>query len=365
MCARLASTPVLHAPHVLLPKNAEPARALTGSWGDLIHGGMTDPPDKLTMPALVEYAALRRDAYAQEPHRLHMNSHDVERLLQSALPGGPWVIRKPNAGMAKESYVASRGEQRVFVKLDMSPRGLQRLAEIGVTPALLGSGEYHGRPYVLQEHIAGTNPDWQWFSGHLVDLARVIKRYQVDEELSSVLTPSVPLTYHQHVLQDLANLEAGLRAAVTPALLNPLVQQAFQELARQASQLPVAPLVPTHNDPNKKNWLLAGDRIYIVDWDDVVLSDPLRDVGLLLWWYVPETSWAEFFTAYGQPLDESTLQRLYWWSARASLRIALWFDRKPDPAMATEFATDFLAVLHRRPNPHAPFNLVVEGRGGI
>jgi thiamine kinase-like enzyme len=115
-------------------------------------------------------------------------------------------------------------------------------------------------------------------------------------------------------------------------------------------------MVPAHNDPNNKNFLLAGDRIYIIDWDDIVLSDPLRDTGLLLWWYVPGRKWREFFTTYEQPLNESTLQRIYWWGARASLRVALWYDRKRDEQAVGAFVTDFLAVLNRRQNPHAPFN---------
>jgi hypothetical protein len=54
-------------------------------------------------------------------------------------------------------------------------------------------------------------------------------------------------------------------------------------------------------------------------------------------------------------LDAAALDRLYWWSAYASLGIAQWFDwHKRDPVMVAAFLTDFYAALNQRANPHAP-----------
>ncbi len=40
----------------------------------------------------------------------------------------------------------------------------------------------------------------------------------------------------------------------------------------------------------------------MVDWDDIRLSDPMQDIGLLLWWYVAREYWPAFFQNYGLPI---------------------------------------------------------------
>lgn len=108
--------------------------------------------------------------------------------------------------------------------------------------------------------------------------------------------------------------------------------------------------MPTHPDPNTKNMLLLRKRLFMVDWNDVQLSDPLRDIGLILWWYVKRENWPPFFQAYGLIYDAMVIERLFWWTARTSLAIALWqLDHKQDPS---NFLQDFIAAIHRDNNPH-------------
>ena len=56
---------------------------------------------------------------------------------------------------------------------------------------------------------------------------------------------------------------------------------------------PLNPLVATHGDPNPQNLLVSRFGITLIDWDGAALSDPLRDVGPLLWWFIPPTRWPE------------------------------------------------------------------------
>ena len=93
----------------------------------------------------------------------------------------------------------------------------------------------------------------------------------------------------------------------------------------------------------------------MVDRDNLQLSDPMRDAGLLLWWYVSPTQWPIFFKAYGLLLDENLVNRIYWWAARTSFAIALWHvEHEFD---CTAFLQDFLAALNRFDNPRAIFQL--------
>jgi hypothetical protein len=59
-----------------------------------------------------------------------------------------------------------------------------------------------------------------------------------------------------------------------------------------------APLVPAHCDLRLDQLLVAGDRLYIADWEEFRLADPARDVGTLAgeWLHVEMTRWTEAST---------------------------------------------------------------------
>ncbi len=124
-------------------------------------------------------------------------------------------------------------------------------------------------------------------------------------------------------------------------------------LKAQAQSLQPVKLVPVHPDPNTKNMLLVGNVLHTVDWDDIILSDPMRDAGQLLWWYVARKQWDEFFAAYSLPLDGALMRRIYWWAARTSFAIALWHVEHSHDCMP--FLKDFVAAIHGEGNPHAVF----------
>jgi aminoglycoside phosphotransferase (APT) family kinase protein len=113
--------------------------------------------------------------------------------------------------------------------------------------------------------------------------------------------------------------------------------------------LEAAPLTPIHNDPSPTNILFAEGRFVFLDWDEVTLSDPLRDIGLLLWWNFPPSQWPAFFEKYGLSLEAARLAKIYWFAARASLDIALWHAEHSLDGRS--FAADFLAALDQQPNP--------------
>ena len=133
----------------------------------------------------------------------------------------------------------------------------------------------------------------------------------------------------------------------------PNIGSAFEKLKARSTCLDAVPLVPVHPDPNTKNILLTSDSLLMVDWDDMQLSDPMRDAGLLLWWYVAHHQWHEFFEAYGLTMNNGLIERIYWWAARTSFAIALWHVEHGYDCRA--FLLDFLAATNMESNPHAVF----------
>lgn len=282
--------------------------------------------------------------------------NDLKQLLATHFHTGNWTITRPEDGQQKECYIAQSDAINVFIKRDVAHRTLaplRRLSEIGVAPPVLASGIFHDKTYVIQQYIAGSYPGWQWFAHHLPLLATFVKRYHHDYELTALLAANAITDYHEHIASDLAHLDEQFHHLNAHELREPAIIAAFNMLKAKAQQLQPVELVPVHADPNTKNILLTHDSLYMVDWDDITLSDSMRDAGQLLWWYVSPSQWPEFFAAYGLSMNEDLMKRIYWWAARTSFAIALWhvehsYDCAP-------FLRDFLAALEGESNPHAIF----------
>ena len=108
--------------------------------------------------------------------------------------------------------------------------------------------------------------------------------------------------------------------------------------------------VPSHDEPNTSNMLVIADRLFLLDWDDVRLADPLRDLGPLLWWYYPPSAWDTFLQACHLPSDERMVHRIHWFAARASLEIALWHAEHGSKT-DNGFLADFRAAVAGGVNP--------------
>jgi aminoglycoside phosphotransferase (APT) family kinase protein len=246
------------------------------------------------------------------------------------------------------------GAQRLFLKFDVDAQALRRLADLAVTPPVLHAGEYHGHSFVVQPYLRGHHPRHRWFDRHHGDLVGLVRAYQRDGHLRNLTSPSIIPT-HQALLNAVVDdLEHRSRINSHPRLSAKRLARAIGQLRTLSSNLHAAELVPTHGDPNRKNFVLA-DGVYLLDWDDLALSDPLRDVGQLMWWYVPPSRWDDFFSELGLDGDDAVRDRLFWWVAAESLDVALTLTRRGSRDSANEFFDDFAAAIEQRPNPHARF----------
>lgn len=303
----------------------------------------------------------------------------IENMLEETFHLSGWSIARPVYGQQKECYIAKAANLTVFLKFDESTSitVLQRLSKIGVAPRVLRSGSLGGKPYVLQEYLTGQHPGWRWFADHLPLLAQVTRRYQTDVQLKQLLTgpalhpyafPNAPLgasvahsgeckeisrEYHELIAWELATLEAQMASLGDDLDCAETLSNVFACLKFQANQLQPVPLAPVHNDPNGANMFLIDEKILFVDWDDVLLSDPLRDISQWLGWYVSRERWPLFFRAYGLPFDQPLLTRVYWWCARASFANVLWHIGRGYEYEV--FLRDSIAALHQEITPHQVF----------
>lgn len=178
---------------------------------------------------------------------------------------------------------------------------------------------------------------------------------QQDRTLTDLLGSSLPVSaLEEHLAAVVTRLTDRTRRASAPIFRSPEIGTALERLRATRHRVDGAPLVPVHTDPSPANILVTPDRTYLVDWDGITLCDPMRDIGLLLWWFLPPQAWPLTLRRFWLPDAASApvIDRVYWWSAVNSLRVALWIDRHaPDEGAVASFLEDFFAAEGRLPNP--------------
>lgn len=88
-----------------------------------------------------------------------------------------------------------------------------------------------------------------------------------------------------------AVLDDDVRAQVAEAI--PLVQAALDGLrdSGRARQL-------LHGDLHQWNVMLAGERVYAIDFDDLLLGYPVQDIGITLFYYLMRENFADILAAF-------------------------------------------------------------------
>jgi aminoglycoside phosphotransferase (APT) family kinase protein len=84
------------------------------------------------------------------------------------------------------------------------------------------------------------------------------------------------------------------------------------ECIREAYASGSARLVSNHNDPNPRNILFDGERLWLIDWESAYRNDPLVDVAIVLDSLAPSPDLEDVLLRawLGRPPDEALLARL-------------------------------------------------------
>lgn len=268
-------------------------------------------------------------------------------IVKQHLPKGKWTINKSSIGASEQAYIADSGKEKLFIKFGVNIHALKRLSDLGVTPKVVSSGIEGGNQFVVQEFIEGKKPNKDWFEQNIKELAKFIKTYHQDKDLKDILAKDEKHSYEENIEVVLKGLDNDIKKSNSDLFNAPEIKEVIKMLREKGNGLKPTPLVPTHSDPNPQNLLLTENRIVMVDWDDIFLSDPMKDICLILWWYIPRNKWDEFFKVYGKELDE---EKLRWWIARNNLSIAGWYGKQGNSEYVKFFIDDALFALEGKDN---------------
>lgn len=209
------------------------------------------------------------------------SQHDVvARVLEEEFSSGVEHIEAgPSGASGAGTYrvEASDGTWLLRVESDRLPgrnphqyRNLRAAADAGIAPPVRIAEDSTGvlvmqwvetRP--LAEHPGG--PD-----GLVRDLGELIGELQSLE----------PFPAHDDWAEVIANMLAFLDgSAYAHGVLDGVVA-AYDEI-RAATPRDPSTFVPSHNDPNGRNLLYDGERLWLVDWETSSPNDPLVDLAVV------------------------------------------------------------------------------------
>lgn len=210
-------------------------------------------------------------------------------IYRIELGGRPYVLRVEPHRIALEHRVRNFHCMGAAARAGVAPAVLQADPAGGV--AIMDFVE--ARP--LSEHPGGS-------MGLARELGDLVARVQA--------TPVFPILGDGGDL--IAGLLDGLRASemFAPGVLGRLEEG----LARVRAACPWEPsgLVSSHNDPNPRNMLFDGRRVWLVDWELAARNDPLFDVAILTTELAapPELEAALLTAAFGRAPDAALRARV-------------------------------------------------------
>ncbi|WP_164668319.1 phosphotransferase family protein [Virgibacillus doumboii] len=239
--------------------------------------------------------------------------------------GKEWNIN-PAGGLTGEAFFAEKDDHRLFLKRNSSPF-LAVLSAEGIVPKLIWTKRMeNGDVITAQKWLNGRALKAEEMQHHQV--AGLIGKIHHSSELLHMLMRlgKKPITSDER----LAEITKRLR-------VNGLMDK-YKEV-RDATDylhrlLPVTrgqQKVVCHCDLNHNNILLTDmGKLYLVDWDNAMIADPAMDFGFILKWYVPQEDWEEWLHSYGVDMDESLIERMYWYLIMDALYYLIWHNDRDE-----------------------------------
>ncbi|KIL43898.1 phosphotransferase family protein [Jeotgalibacillus soli] len=232
-----------------------------------------------------------------------------------------WEIMSAG-GATGEAFFARYHEQKLFLKRNSSPF-IAVLSAEGIVPRLKWTKRLENGDVITAQH---------WLNGRelkatemiSVRVAKLLNKIHSSKPLTSMLQRLGKEPYEAALM--LTEVETILDTDLI--LLKP-VRDAITFLQEHIDEIETEDYAVCHGDVNHNNWLLSDqDELFLIDWDGAMLADPAVDIGMLLYWYIPEADWEEWMGQYGQSLTDEFRLRMKWYVVCQALIMLQWHKDK-------------------------------------
>nr|WP_235162435.1 phosphotransferase family protein [Sediminibacillus terrae] len=256
--------------------------------------------------------------------------------------GDDWTIT-PAGGSSGEAYYAHSERKRLFLKRNSSPF-LAVLSAEGIVPKLVWTKRMENGDVITAQ---------QWLDSRELTpeemqhprVAKLLSRIHHSSELLDMLMrigkrPIKP----EDILYDVkSNIRIHEETATQIE-----IHKAMKHLETMLPRVQHFKQVVCHCDMNHNNWLLSGDgQLYLIDWDNAKVADPAMDIGMILYWYIPEHDWDDWLSRYGSARDNQLIERMYWYLIAQSVSYILWHKDRGETKKADQRLQELERLLKR------------------
>jgi len=235
--------------------------------------------------------------------------------------GQGWEVF-PAGGATGEAFFAQHDQQKLFLKRNSSPF-LAVLSAEGIVPKLIWTKRLeNGDVITAQKWLSGAELKPDDMMGERV--AKLLSKIHASQPLLSMLE-----RLGKKICQPAMMIEVLGKELDKDVQSDTRVKEAFLFLKEHLSGVSHEEYVVCHGDVNHNNWLLTDDnQLYLIDWDSAMIGDPAIDIGMLLYWYIPEENWEEWLQQYGLVLTPHLRLRMKWYMVAQTLQSIQWHKNK-------------------------------------
>lgn len=246
-----------------------------------------------------------------------------------------WTI-VPAGGLTGDAYVAEKNNKRLFLKRNSSPF-LAVLSAEGIVPKLIWTKRLkNGDVITAQEWLEGRKLEPEEMQKEQV--AHILHKIHHSSELLHMLMRlgKRPVTAEA----SLFNLKNILKAN-TLIIKNDVISEALEHLNKLLYATKQQKHVVCHCDLNHNNLIVTNEnKLYLVDWDNATIADPIIDFGLLLKLYIPKSNWETWLKKYGITKNKQLLKRMYWYLIIDTIQYFLWHTERNEYSKANDRLND-------------------------
>lgn len=219
--------------------------------------------------------------------------------------GEEWTVASAG-GITGEAYVATTHQQKIFVKRNSSPF-LAILSAEGIVPKLLWTKRmFNGDVLSAQQFIEGR--ELSPADMERSEVAAQLGKIHHSKELLFMLQQ----LNHTPVTSELLYRQC---AAYEQDEANETIDEAVRWLSDHRLPDDERELVVCHSDLNHNNWIEdESGLLYLTDWDDAIIADRAFDLAMVVYSYVDEVDWEDWFSHYGITLTADLHYRMHWYA---------------------------------------------------
>lgn len=267
---------------------------------------------------------------------------ELLQILESKFPNENWKIEPPKKGFSKNRRFVARGASMIFfVRIGDNLEIAETLAKAGLGLPIIFSGYLSTKTsFYFEKFISFKHPDSMWFIDNMEVIVEKIKKFQAIRTLNAVLQKkdyvseiekeynNVP--YHNHYRREMSTM--------------------IEDLKQSISNLQEFDLVMCHGDFGSNNMLVHDCDLFMIDWETLHLSDPIRDIAHLIYWCYPEKYWQKIIGLFGYDIqDQKFKDKFFWHVLSRSLYVYLLFVNSSQGELAIDFYYDALNASNYKP----------------